>query len=156
MELGAGSGGIGELRERQPLRHPAERIFFEKHRKGSLPFWIFAYSLSLHWMSKSRLLRRIETLTESAVPGTLVEVMLRCGKASCGCSTDPERRHGPHLYLKFRDENGRSTSLYIPRSYERDVRRGAEAWSKLQQAVRDLGQVNRQALSKRLRERHKS
>ncbi len=82
--------------------------------------------------------------------------MLRCGKKTCGCSTDPDRRHGPHLYLKFRDENGRNTSLYIPRSYEREVRRGAEAWSKLRESVAELGQQNREALSKRLRQRRKS
>ena len=28
-----------------------------------------------------------------AVPGTLVEVFLRCGTASCGCHRDPARRH---------------------------------------------------------------
>jgi hypothetical protein len=107
-------------------------------------------------MSKIRLARRIQTLIDSAVPGTLTEVMLRCGKAACGCRNDPSRRHGPHLYLKFRDENGRYTSMYIPRTHEREVRRGVEAWSKLREAVTELGQDNRNALSKRLRQRRKS
>lgn len=107
-------------------------------------------------MAKTQRLRRIQTLIESAVPGTLAEVMLRCGKAACRCRNDPSRRHGPHLYLKFRDENGRYTSLYIPRSHEREVRRGVEAWSKLRGAVAQLGHENRKALSKRLRQRRKS
>lgn len=107
-------------------------------------------------MAKIQLLRRIQTLSESAVPGTLSEVILRCGKAACGCRNDPSRRHGPHLYLKFRDENGRYRSLYIPRSHEGEVRRGVEAWSKLREVVNELGQDNRKALSKRLRQRRKS
>lgn len=107
-------------------------------------------------MTKTQLLRRIQTLSESAVPGTLAEVMLRCGKPSCACRNDPSRRHGPHLYLKFRDENGRYTSVYIPRSHEQEVRRGVEAWSKLREAVNELGQNNRKALANRLRKRHKS
>ena len=76
-------------------------------------------------MTKSKNIQRLQALAENALPGTLSEVMLRCGKKTCGCSTDPNRRHGPHLYLKFRDENGRNTSLYIPRSYAPEVRRAA-------------------------------
>ena len=69
--------------------------------------------------------------------------------------TDPNRLHGPHLYLKFRNEEGRSTSLYIPRSHEREVRRGVEAWSKMREAVAQLGNQNRKGLAKQLRQRRK-
>lgn len=106
-------------------------------------------------MAKNKLLHSFQALAETAVPGTLVEVMLRCGKAACGCRTDPERRHGPHLYLKFRDEEGRSTSLYIPRSHEREVRKTVEAWSKMREAMNQLGHENRKALAKKLRQRRK-
>jgi len=30
--------------------------------------------------------------------GTVVRQRLTCGKNSCVCHTDPERRHGPYLY----------------------------------------------------------
>ncbi len=106
-------------------------------------------------MAKSRLLQRLQTLGDNAVPGTLCEVMLRCGKASCGCRNELNRRHGPHLYLKFQNEEGRSTSLYIPRSHEREVRRGVEAWSKMREAVAQLGNQNRKALANQLRQRRK-
>lgn len=106
-------------------------------------------------MAKTILLQRLHTLGDNAVPGTLTEVMLRCGKASCGCRTDPDRRHGPHLYLKFQNEEGRSTSLYIPRSHEEEVRRGVEAWRRMRETVSELGNHNRKALAKRLRQRRK-
>lgn len=78
---------------------------------------------------------------------------LTCGTRSCGCHQDPSRRHGPHLYLKCRDANQRSTSLYIPRSHEREVREAVAAWSGMWEIMLELGHHNRQALSKRLRGR---
>lgn len=101
--------------------------------------------------SRAALLRRLIHLAEIAVSGTLVEVFLRCGTASCGCHRDPARRHGPHLYLKFRDADGRATSLYVPRAQAAAARRAAQAWSALWDTSMALGHLNRQALRTRLR-----
>ena len=32
-----------------------------------------------------------------ALPGTITERMMRCGKAGCRCKADPPRLHGPYL-----------------------------------------------------------
>jgi hypothetical protein len=101
--------------------------------------------------SQAQLLRQLDTVARQAVQGTLVEVMLRCGTPSCGCHQDPARRHGPHLYLKFKTADGRSTSLYIPRIHERDARRAVEAWARMWEITLSLGQRNRADLAKRLR-----
>jgi hypothetical protein len=103
--------------------------------------------------SRTRLLERLSRLAEFAVQGTLVEVMLRCGTASCGCHKDPKRRHGPHLYLKFKNAEGRSTSLYIPRTHEKEVRQAVDAWAKMREIMLSLGQLNRDRLARRLRRR---
>jgi hypothetical protein len=29
--------------------------------------------------------------------GTLVRVRVRCGKKTCACATDPDKRHGPYI-----------------------------------------------------------
>jgi len=87
------------------------------------------------------------------VPGTLVEVVLRCGTASCACHRDPARRHGPHLYLKFRDPEGRATSLYVPRAQAVAARRAVRAWRALWDTSVAVGHLNRQALRNRLRRR---
>jgi hypothetical protein len=102
---------------------------------------------------KASLLKHLVHLAEVAVPGTLVEVFLRCGTASCSCHRDPERRHGPHLYLKFRDSEGRSTSLYVPRAQEAVARRAVKAWSELWDTSVALGELNREALRTRVRRR---
>jgi hypothetical protein len=31
-----------------------------------------------------------------ALPGTLIERMMRCGKPNCACKADPPRLHGPY------------------------------------------------------------
>lgn len=103
--------------------------------------------------SRTQLGARLHKLAEFAVQGTLVEVYLRCGTASCGCHRDPDRRHGPHLYLKFRDPLGRATGLYVPRAHARAVKQAAQAWGRAWETLVALGQLNRQALRQRLRRR---
>jgi hypothetical protein len=101
----------------------------------------------------ARLRQQIHDLGEHAIQGNLVESLMRCGTPSCGCHQDPKRRHGPHLYLKFRDAEGRSRSLYIPRSHEGEVRAAVLAWSQMRQGMLELSQHNREALKERLRRR---
>lgn len=98
---------------------------------------------------------RIQSLAEGAIQGTLVELMLRCGTRSCGCHQDPTRRHGPHLYLKYRDESGRSTSLYIPRESEREIRAAVQAWSRVWETIVRRSHRNRHAFKQRLRRRRR-
>ena len=85
------------------------------------------------------------------MPGTLVEVFLPWGTASCGGHRDPARRHGPHLDLKFRDPAGRATRLYVPRAHAAAVRRAAAAGTALWATSVAVGELNRQALRQRLR-----
>ena len=109
-------------------------------------------------MGKHRkpLQERIARLAELGVQGTLVESFLTCGTATCACHRDPERRHGPNLYLKFRNpESGRSTSIYVPRTHAKEAREAVAAWSELWEAIVELGQLNREALRKRVRRQRK-
>lgn len=101
--------------------------------------------------SKTVLLQRLSRLADLAVPGTLVEVFLRCGTASCVCHREPDRRHGPHLYLKFRTPQGRATSLYVPRAQAAAARQAVKAWSALWDTSMAVGHLNREALRTRVR-----
>ena len=103
-----------------------------------------------------QLLRRLQALGERAIPGSLVEVLLTCGTPTCGCHQDPPRRHGPHLYLRYRDEKGRSRSMYVPRSHEGEVRKAVEAWGGMWETMLELSQNHREAFRERLRRRARS
>jgi hypothetical protein len=98
-------------------------------------------------------LHQLQALGEHAVQGNLVEVMLTCGTPTCGCHKDRNRRHGPHLYLRYRDPDGRSRSMYVPRSHEREMREAVEAWGEMWRAMLELSQNNREAFRARLRRR---
>jgi len=110
-------------------------------------------SHSMNPKAHSSLLRRVARLAEVAVPGTLVESRLRCGKPSCACRRDPDRKHGPYLYLKYTPRGGRPTGIYVPRSHEEEVRSAVEAWAELREALRELGEGNREELHRRIRRR---
>jgi len=103
--------------------------------------------------STAKLLQQLQALGDHAIQGNLVDVMVTCGTATCGCHKDPSRRHGPHLYLRFRDLNGRSRSMYVPRSHEKEMREAVEAWGRMWQLMLELSQINREALRERLRRR---
>jgi hypothetical protein len=103
--------------------------------------------------SMQKLLNQLQVLGEHAIQGNLVEVMLTCGTPTCGCHKDKSRRHGPHLYLRYRDQNGRSRSMYVPRSHEREMRKAVEAWGQMWEAMLGLSQNNREAFRERLRRR---
>lgn len=106
-------------------------------------------------MAKRRtaLLDRIRRLAAFAVQGSLAEVYVRCGSASCACDRDPQKRHGPHLYLKYKGPQGRSTGIYVPREHEAEMRRAVEAWAQLWESIVAVAQLNREVLHGRLRRR---
>lgn len=100
---------------------------------------------------QSGTVRRLRELAEVAIQGNLTEVLVRCGKRTCACAQDPSRRHGPSLYFKYRDSEGRSKTLYIPRQYEAEVREAVAAWAELWKAMLERSQINREALAQRVR-----
>jgi hypothetical protein len=105
--------------------------------------------------SITRLLQQLQALGEHTIQGNLVETMVTCGTQTCGCHQDRKRRHGPHLYLRYRDLEGRSRSMYVPRTHEAEVRAAVEAWGEMWKAMLELSQDNREALRERLRRRRR-
>lgn len=107
-------------------------------------------------MAKSRatLLKHLTQLAELGMQGSLVETYMRCGTKTCGCQTDKARRHGPHLYLKFKNSAGKSTALYVPRTHEKEIRKAVAAWSELWETMVAMSELNREELHERLRRRN--
>jgi hypothetical protein len=77
---------------------------------------------------KKSLTRALLVATKSMVQGGLSETWRRCGKSTCQCAHDPTSRHGPHLYLTYRDD-GESRSLYVPPEQVDVARAAHEAWA---------------------------
>ena len=100
---------------------------------------------------RRKLLREIERLGQVAIFGTLSETYRTCGHASCHChGAGP--KHGPHLQVSYRGEQGKTTGYYVPKAAEQATRQGVAAWQKLQQCLRELAELNKQRNLRRARE----
>ena len=92
---------------------------------------------------QQKLLSAIERLAQVAVFGTLSETYRTCGQPSCHCHHGGPK-HGPHLYISYRGENGKTTGYYVPKGAEGATREGVAAWGKLQECLRELAEINKE------------
>jgi hypothetical protein len=93
--------------------------------------------------TRKRLLEEIEQLARRAIHGTLSESYRTCGNPRCCCHAQGPK-HGPHLYISYRGESGKTTGYYVPKAVENEVRREAEACSQLQTQLRRLSALNKE------------
>lgn len=91
---------------------------------------------------RRKLLSEIERLAEVAIFGTLSETYRTCGRSGCHCQTGGPK-HGPHLNISYRGENGKTTGYYVPKGAEEVTREGVAAWQKLQERLRELAELNK-------------
>ena len=60
-----------------------------------------------------------------------------CGNPDCRCHHGGPK-HGPHLYISYRGKEGKTTGYYVPHRAKAQIRQGVEAWSQLQDRLREL------------------
>ena len=94
---------------------------------------------------RQSLVRALLTATKSMVQGGLSETSRRCGKSTCQCHHDAAHRHGPHLYLTYR-EDGESRSLYVPPERADVARSAHDAWAAFWTIGCAIAAVNREQL----------
>ena len=94
---------------------------------------------------RQELLGQIRQLAQAAIYGSLSETYRRCGNPSCRCHHDGPK-HGPHLYISYRGENGKTTGYYVPHHTQTQIRQGVEAWAQLQNRLRELAALNKERL----------
>ncbi len=61
----------------------------------------------------SRRLRHDLEEIDFALPGSVVERRMRCGKANCRCRADPPELHGPYLQWTRRGADGKTVTRYL-------------------------------------------
>ena len=67
--------------------------------------------LDRHFQRFQELKRDLEQL-ECFCKGTVLKRMMKCGKAYCGCATDPSKRHGPYYELTYK-ANGETVNVKL-------------------------------------------
>ena len=48
-----------------------------------------------------------------ALPGTVIERTMRCGKANCRCHADPPELHGPYLQWTRKGRDQKTVTRYL-------------------------------------------
>ena len=91
---------------------------------------------------RETILKDIERLAELAVFGTLSESYRTCGNRGCRCHGEGPK-HGPHLYVSYRGDEGKTTGYYVPKAAQAAVREGVVAWQMLQELLRELAELNK-------------
>jgi hypothetical protein len=91
------------------------------------------------------LLRQIRQLAQAAIYGSLSETYRTCGNPDCRCHHGGPK-HGPHLFISHRGNSGKTTGYYVPHHVEAQIRQGVEAWSQLQDCLRELAALNKERL----------
>jgi hypothetical protein len=89
------------------------------------------------------LLRKLFRAAQIMIQGGLSETTRRCGNPNCACHRDPDRRHGPNLYITW-TEKGRSRSLYVPADRVPQARRAHAAWAQFWESAVLLAAGNRE------------
>jgi len=94
---------------------------------------------------RDRSLAKLHELLPQMLIGSLSETYRTCGTASCRCHTKGPK-HGPHLYVSFRGEHGRTTGYYVPKVLHPRVRDGLAAWKEFQTLAKQVAQLNKEIM----------
>lgn len=97
----------------------------------------------------SRLTQRrdkaIEKLLELAplvLFGSASETYRTCGNPNCRCHGEGPK-HGPHMYVNYKGDNGRTTGYYVPVALQQRVREGLQAWRQLHALAKEIAHFNK-------------
>jgi len=95
--------------------------------------------------TRDQALKKLRELAETMLIGSTSETFRTCGNPGCRChSTGP--KHGPHLYVSYRGEHGKTSGYYVPKALQQAVRNGLEAWAEFHELAKQVAQQNEELL----------
>lgn len=77
--------------------------------------------------------------------GSVVRQYMFCGKASCVCHRDPNKKHGPYYYLSYK-EKGKSRYKYLGKATSPAVE-WARNYQVFQRRMAQLGKIHREIIT---------
>ena len=93
---------------------------------------------------RQELLSAVQRLAQRAIFGTASSTFRCCGNQGCRCHHGGPK-HGPHVYVSYRDRAARKTAgYYVPRAAQQEFLDGIAAWQELQHRLRELAELNKE------------
>jgi hypothetical protein len=103
------------------------------------------------WRQRISQLRKIRERLEAQLKrpkpmrvGSVVRQYMFCGKASCACHRNPQKKHGPYYYLSYKD-GGQSRYKYLGKATSPGVER-ARNYQVFQRGMAQLGKMHREII----------
>ena len=94
---------------------------------------------------RDRAIQRLLELAPEMLFGSVSETYRTCGTPSCRChSTGP--KHGPHMYVNYQNEEGRTTGYYVPKAFQERVRDGLAAWREFRALAKVVAELNKEIM----------
>lgn len=91
---------------------------------------------------RDRAIKRLLELAPEILFGSASETYRTCGNPGCRChSSGP--KHGPHMYVNYKGEHGRTTGYYVPKVLQERVREGLAAWREFQSLAKEVAELNK-------------
>jgi hypothetical protein len=94
---------------------------------------------------RERAIKRLRELAPQILFGSSSQTYRTCGNPNCRChSSGP--KHGPHLYVNYKGEDGRTTGYYVPQVLHERVQRGLAAWREFHALGKEIAALNREIM----------
>lgn len=90
-------------------------------------------------------LARLHELSPSLLFGSASETYRTCGNPNCRCHGEGPK-HGPHMYVNYKAEDGRTTGYYVPKALQETVREGLAAWKEFRALAKEVALLNEQIM----------
>jgi len=91
---------------------------------------------------RDKAIDRLLELAPQILVGSASETYRTCGNKNCRCHGEGPK-HGPHMYVSYKGEHGRTTGYYVPVALQQQVRDGLAAWKDLHELLKELAQLNK-------------
>ena len=92
-----------------------------------------------------RKLKREFQQLEYFCKGTLLQRMMKCGKAQCACASDATKRHGPYFELTYK-ANGKTVNVKLSPQAAPLYRAAAQQYRKLKILLNRLDKLSKTIL----------
>jgi hypothetical protein len=94
---------------------------------------------------RDKLIQLLLDLAPQILIGSASETYRTCGNKNCRCHGEGPK-HGPHMYVVYKGEHGKSTGYYVSVALHERVRGGLEAWRQFHEQVKQLAHLNKELM----------
>lgn len=94
---------------------------------------------------RDKAIQRLLELAPQILFGSASETYRTCGNPNCRCHGDGPK-HGPHLYVNYKGEHGRTTGYYVPVALHQRVTGGLAAWREFYELAKAITELNKEII----------